>query len=176
MRRISVVFATLMFLLNPNLACDDGPQFQYGETEMRAAVVGNWQVALTDPTGTTQLTLRIEQGAGPQASWRPNGLVRSAHACGTRTFVKSAAACMDISEMPLSVTVVGGNGAYANESWSGKFEVMSLVFSQGQLHLTFGNLRLEANLRPDGSVESASLYPASFPAPETMPTVSLARI
>jgi enamine deaminase RidA (YjgF/YER057c/UK114 family) len=178
MRKIAVAFGVLMFLLNPNLACDDGgPQFQYGEAEMRAAVEGSWLVTFTASDGTsTQVTLRIEEGTGAQTSFESPGLVRSAYACGSRTFVKSAAACLDVSLMPLGVAVVAGDGAYASATWSGSFVVGSTVFVSGQLGLSFGNLYLQANVLPDGSVASAYLNRASDSAPTDLPTVSLTRL
>jgi hypothetical protein len=176
MRKIAMVLGALMFLLNPNLACDDGgPQFQYGEAEMRAAIEGNWLVTFTARDGTsTQVTLRIEEGTGPQTSYQTGGLVRSAYACGTRTFVKSAAACVDGSQMPLTVAVVAGDSVYASATWSGDFIVMSTVFvsGSGMLSLSFGDLHLQANVSPDGSPGSANLYSAST----DLPTVSLTRL
>jgi uncharacterized cupin superfamily protein len=176
MRKIAVVLGALMFLLNPNLACDDGgPQFQYGEAEMRAAVEGNWQVTFTASNGTqTQVTLRIEEGTGTQTSLRPGGLVRAAYACGSRTFVRSAAACVDGSTMPLAVTVVAGDSTYANATWSGTFDVPSTVFASGSgmLNLSFGDWYLLAMVSPDGSVTNVYLSPVS----SDLPTVSLARL
>jgi hypothetical protein len=119
-----------------------------------------------------------KEGTGPQTRLRPGGLVRSAYACGTRTFVKSAAACVDSSEMPLTMAVVAGDSTYSSATWSGTFRVMSLVFGpgSGMLSLSCGDLYLQANVSPDGSVTNVHLYPASYPAPTDLPTVSLARL
>jgi hypothetical protein len=177
MPKIAVVFGVLMFLLNPNLACDAGDQFQYSEADMRAAVEGTWLVNFTASDGTpTQVTLRIDEGSGSPTSLRPGGLVRSAYACGSRTFVKSAAACVDASEMPLAITFVAGDGAYASATWSGNFVVPSTVFTLGLLSLNLGDLRVQANVLPDGRAESATMYQTSYP-PGTGPAiVTLARI
>ena len=176
MRKLMTGLGTLVFLLNPDFACDDGgPQFQYGEAEMRAAVEGNWLVSFAASDGTqTQVTLRIEEGTGSQTSLRTGSLVRSSYACGSRTFVRSAAACVDVSEMPLTVAVVAGDSTYASATWSGNFDVPSTVFApgSGMLNLRLGALYLLAMVSPDGSVTNVYLSPVSTDSP----TVSLVRL
>src|SRR4051795_12742072 len=86
------------FFLTPTLACSDEPQFQYGAAEMRAAVEGDWSLTITPDGGTAmQVTVHVEEAPtalGPTAArWPSRGFVRAAHACGTRTLVKSAGAC-----------------------------------------------------------------------------------
>jgi hypothetical protein len=177
MRKIAMVLGALMFLLNPNLACDAGDQFQYSEADMRAAVEGTWLVNFTASDGTaTQVTLRIDEGSGSPTSLRPGGLVRSAYACGSRTFVKSAAACIDVSLMPLNVGVVAGDSAYAGATWSGTFTVMSQVFGSGLLSLNFGDLHVQANVLPDGREESATVYETSNPQASSPAIVTLTRL
>ena len=98
MRNLFWFVPIAVFLLNPSFACSgDEPTFQYGAAEMRAAVEGDWSFAITPTGGTaTQVTVHIDQAAAPAtAAARASGvaLVRAAHACGTRTLVKSAGAC-----------------------------------------------------------------------------------
>jgi hypothetical protein len=114
MRKLMWLVPIAAFFLNPNLACSDEPQFQYGATEMRAAVEGDWSLTITPAGGTAMpVTVHVEQAAtapGPTAARRPlRGLVRAADACGTRTLVKGAGACTDATQMPLAVTYASGD-------------------------------------------------------------------
>src|SRR5512140_605696 len=76
------------------------PHYDYGDTELRAAVEGTWQ--LTTTTGRN-LTFTIRQAKETERTHASRGLVQSAAACGHRTLVRSAEACMDVSEMPLVI-------------------------------------------------------------------------
>ena len=91
------------FFLNPAVACGPAePEFQYGAAEMRAAVEGDWSFTITPDGGTaTQVTLHVDQAATAAdagvARAPGRSLLRAAYACGTRTLVKSAGACIDAS-------------------------------------------------------------------------------
>jgi hypothetical protein len=160
MRRLIWVVPIVMFFLNPNVACVDEPEFQYGAEEMRAAVEGDWSITLTPDGGTaTQVTVHVEQGTAPAtAQGSGRALVRTAHACGTRTLVKGAGACSDISEMPLAVTYVSGDAAFSSATLRGNFSVLSLTFVVGELYLTLGSYQIHARVNEDGTVASAEFY------------------
>jgi len=85
--------------------------------------------------------------------------VRAAYACGTRTLVKSAAACEDSSQMPLAVDYVSGDASLTDVPMSGSLLVYGLVFSQGFLYVTVGPHNIVAQVKSDGSVTRADLSP-----------------
>jgi hypothetical protein len=97
----------LAFLVNPHLvgcSADDEADFTYSEADMRAAVLGDWQGTAELEGETVAFTLTLEQASATPASQdvvappvRPQ--------CGSRTFVRPAAACMSISTMALTGTL-----------------------------------------------------------------------
>ena len=149
MRSVLVgVVALTALLLNPFYACSDlfGPDF--GATEMRAAVEGTWRVTLPDRT----VTIRVVQG-GKAEQQSAASLIRPAVACGHRTFVKSAEACMDVSELPLEVTELG-NAARS----VGRFMVFGTSFRIGELVLDLGTTHVRAMVAPDGKTSEATVH------------------
>ena len=156
------------FFLNPAVACLPAePQFQYGAAEMRAAVAGDWSFTITPDGGTaTQVTLSIDEAAtAPDAGVARapgRGLLRAAYACGTRTLVKSAGACADVTQMPLELTFVSGDANLGGGHLSGMLMVDSLNFTtvaEGALSLTIGPYDIESMLGPDGTLGAPHLGP-----------------
>jgi hypothetical protein len=164
MRNLLWLVPIAAFFLNPNLGCvgPDEPQFQYGAAEMLAAIAGNWTFTITPNGGTaTAMTVQFDEadnvpGATAQASGR--SLIRAAHACGSRTLVKSAGACEDISSMPLAITFVSGDPSLMNAPLSADFIVFGTTFQGGSLELWVGSYQVEASLLRDGTVMNTSLY------------------
>lgn len=166
MNRLAMSLAVLAFVFNPGFACtgEDEPAYQYGESEMKSAVEGTWVLSVRQPDGIAveEITVAVVESSKAQPSQSQSsarlhsGLIRSAAACGTRTFVASAQACIDSSEMPLDVTFVAGPDNYENAPMSGQLAVHSLIFSLGHLQLTLGGLSVNAEIGPDGSVLSAN--------------------
>jgi hypothetical protein len=162
MRRILWTIPLAFFFLNPSFACgpaDDAPQFHYGAVEMRAAVEGVWSFAIMPEgaAGPIKVMVKVQQaasapGAEAHASATGRSLIRPAHACGSRTLVRSAGACVDISTMPLTVTFVDGDASFASAPMSGAFEVMGTEFDapSTELQLMIGGYDIEAQLGPDG--------------------------
>jgi hypothetical protein len=104
------------FVVNPYLACSnkDEPAFTYGEADMKAALLGTWQGSAELAGETIPFSLTLEQAS---AKSRTQG-VRAPGVqpqCGSRSFVKPAAACLSITTMPvvgvLSSENPGLNGA-----------------------------------------------------------------
>jgi hypothetical protein len=147
-----------VFFLNPALGCGPAePQFQYGAAEMRAAVEGDWSFTITPAGGTaTQVTLHIDEATtAPDAGVARapgRGLVRAAYACGTRTLVKSAGACIDFTDMPLALTFVSGDATLGGGPLSGRLFVDGLIFTTGSLSLTIGPYDVESMIGPDGTL------------------------
>jgi hypothetical protein len=125
-----------------------GWAFQFGEPEMRAAVEGTWKLTLDHGRAAT-FTLR-EASAPTQHAAR--SLVRPAAACGHRTLVRSAEACMDLSEMTLEVKMIAST--LPDEEPRGRLLVAGLSFNGGELDLSLGGESIHARLAPDGTIRS----------------------
>jgi hypothetical protein len=164
MRNLLWLVPITFFFLNPTLGCvgPDEPQYQYGAAEMRAAIAGTWTFTIT-PSGGTAIAMSVQldeadnaPGATAQATGR--SLIRAAHACGSRTLVKSAGACDDVSNMPLAITFVSGEPSLMSAPLSGNFMVFGTTFKGGSLQVTAGSYQIQAGLLPDGTVMNASVF------------------
>jgi hypothetical protein len=150
------------FFINPSFGCGtDEPQWQYGAAQMQAAVAGTWTFVITPAGGTaTEVTVQIDEadtapGATAQAPRR--SLIRAAHACGSRTLVKSAAACTDESSMPLAITFVSGDPSLMSAQPVGSFIVPGTTFQAGFLNMMIGTYLITATVSPDGTVTNPSV-------------------
>jgi hypothetical protein len=170
MRRLLWTIPVALFFLNPSFACGPTePEFRYGATEMRAAVEGNWSFTIMPDgaSGPVQVTVMVGQATaapGQQAQAPARGLVRAAYACGSRTLVKSASACIDVSTMPLAVTYVLGDASFASVPMSGTFEVMGTEFQTAastMLELVLGEYHVHAQVGPTGNVVNPYLGPGT---------------
>ncbi|HEU0033488.1 MAG TPA: hypothetical protein VFQ53_22810 [Kofleriaceae bacterium] len=133
------------FIVNPLFACHPfEPSFSYGEAEMKAAVEGTWKLAFRG----RELTIRIAQAKAVEQHSMRRALVKSAAACGHRTFVKSAEACKDLSELPLTLVAVNE----PTTKTEGRFVVESTTFDAGELLITVDGKRLAAVISPQGKV------------------------
>jgi hypothetical protein len=169
MRRVLWILPLAAVFLNPALACGPAePAYEYGAPEMRAAVAGTWSLSFTPDGGQpTNVTITVEQAAsapgGATTAAAPRaGLVRAAHACGARTLVRGAAACIDLTVMPLEVKFVSGDASLATAALSGTFTVYGMQFASGNLELVLGPYHVAAVLSPFGTIANARL---SAPGP-----------
>jgi hypothetical protein len=165
MRKSLWLIPAAVFFLNPGFACSDEPQFQYGAAEMRAVVAGDWSFTITPDGGAaSQVTVHIDQAAtapGTAAAAVPaRSVVRAANACGTRTLVKGAGACIDVTQLPLTVTFVEGDSSFSNAALSGDFSVYGLAFATGNLDVVLGSYHVALPVNADGSLGDAHLVPA----------------
>jgi hypothetical protein len=172
MRRLLWAIPFAAFFLNPGLACGpSAPGYGYDAEDLRFAVAGTWMLGFTPDGGETiNVTLSVDQAAGA-----PDGgtaslprLVRAANACGTRTLTRPAAACIDLTDMPLEVKILTGGAALANEKLSGNFRVASLQFISGDLDLWLGPYHVTALVSQFGTISAARL---SAPGPSGSLTV-----
>ncbi len=166
MRKLLWIAPIAFFFVNPSVGCgSDDPQFQYGAAEMRTAVEGEWSFIITPSGGSpAQVTVNISQATavgGSTASASNRMFVRAAYACGTRTLVNSAGACIDVSEMPLTVSYVSGDASFSDAMMSGRFRVASLIFLSGDLELTVGPYQILLQVNADGSLFDPHLGPRS---------------
>src|SRR4029077_14140554 len=110
---------------------------------------GNWRVTTTTASSSSMFTVHLEEASGP-ATARGTALVRPAMACGSRTLFKSAGACVDLSQMPLTGQVIDGEEAQRSMKVDGELMVAGLSFTQGDLTIRVGCRSLHAQLSRDG--------------------------
>ena len=154
MRRLAVLLlATAVLVLNPAFGCsEDAPTYRYGAAELNAAIAGTWSATIDGRTHT----FRIEQqrsAAPTKHSSASNSFVRAAAACGTRTLIASAGACVDSTEMPLTIIAVNGSAPPTR----GVLLVHSTVFSEAHLHLDLAPGTVSARIAPDGTLAYSSV-------------------
>jgi hypothetical protein len=137
--------------------------YSYGASEMRAAIEGTWRLTITsDDAAPIERTFTLAQAASdpsevvpaetPSAPHASRGWIRRAAACGTRSLVRSASACMDITRMPLDVKIAGGD-----EVVHAEFVVGGTTFNRGGLVLEIADYWLDAGIAPDGEVAHADV-------------------
>lgn len=150
----TAVFA-LFLVANPAYfaACageENGDSFTYGESDMLELMDGlNSTEWLVDGYA---LELSLTQGTGASASFslpdagNSPSFVRSAHACGGRSFVKSAAACIDWTDLPVLGTLRIFEQVGAEERTlideipvDGNITVMSLNLDHAEVNLSLNN-------------------------------------
>jgi hypothetical protein len=158
LRSLALLSAVAFFLVSPGFACgpgSDDPEFHYGAAEMRGVIEGDWAVTMTPAGGEPMAyTVHLQQATkAPASAGRRTrgGLIRAAYACGARTLVASASACIDTTTMPLDVTLAPG-GSSVNGTPTGSFQIMGTTFGRGYLGLTFGDWTLSAEIDPDGTI------------------------
>ncbi|HUJ57198.1 MAG TPA: hypothetical protein VLX92_01840 [Kofleriaceae bacterium] len=117
--------------------------YAFGNAEVRAAIVGTWQLSTTD--GHT-ITLAIEEADAPEHASR--GWIAPAAACGSRSLVREAGACKDVTVVPLAITVLAGLDRSA--AATGRLVIVGTTFRAGELDLALDALHVEAMLAPDG--------------------------
>jgi hypothetical protein len=141
-------------ILDPLGACGDG-SYKYGDSELRAAVEGHWHAVVKGH----EYDLTITQATDADlVRARQHGWVRSAGACGHRSLVREAAACVDSTTMPL--LVADGEGRLAE----GTFRVAGLEFGDGFLEVATrdGSLSIDAIVDPTGHARAVN---ATGPGP-----------
>jgi hypothetical protein len=142
-RYAAILVGFLAFVVNPGLGCSvegeeaDDDTFGFGGDEMTAAVVGQWRV-----TGDgISLRLALQAADAPSKAALGPSFVRSAMACGGRTFFRSAAACIDVSKLHVAGEVVEASGSLDRARVTGDFTIYGGQLAPGELYLSF----------PDGS-------------------------
>ena len=85
----------------------------YTDFLLRTAALGEWHLRFG---ADRRATMTLDQGTGSTTARVLGGLVRSAHACGQRTLVKSASACADVTVMPIVGRVVAVGSIFIRSS------------------------------------------------------------
>ncbi|HET9992894.1 MAG TPA: hypothetical protein VFQ65_30370 [Kofleriaceae bacterium] len=131
--------------------------YRYGEAEMRHAVEGAW--TLTPAHGAPiHFTLRERAVHASGPSW-----FHQAAACGSRSFVHTAGACMDTSDMELAVA------SSELDADRARFFVAGLEFVHGELEIETSDHRwIHARIAPDGSADEVTLHGADKTGPATL--------
>lgn len=152
---LAVTLGLAALVLNPWFGVTSG--YDYGAPEMRAAIEGTWRLTLTPNDGPRrEITFRIAQGAGPKEPHASShALVRSAAACGHRSLVKNAEACMDLSEMPLEITVLDG-GTPVRAAGAARFEVPGTTFTNGWLEAQIADVYVSGRVAPNGETSEVT--------------------
>lgn len=141
MKRLSIATLGLAALiLNPFYACSTEREFRFSATAMRDAVEGTWTLELADRS----YIFHIEQATEAKQQHSQRSMIGNAHACGNRTLVKSASACLDTSTMPVIVNVSG-------TMTDGTFMVHGTTFRKGDLVIEIAGQSIRADVMPDGT-------------------------
>lgn len=158
----------LALVVNPYLACSSKEdEFSYSESELKAAVLGTWQGTADLDGEQVEFSLVLEQ-APAKSKTQSLAAPKVKPQCGTRSFVKPAAACISMSEMPLvgSLTSVNPelNGAIDGE-----------VQAYLNLDPTDVTLRLEGGKELRGVIKGQSLSDGQISAGTKLGTFALTR-
>jgi hypothetical protein len=141
----------VVFGVNPNLACSskDEATFTYGEADMRAALLGTWQGSAELGGETLPFSLTLEQ-ASAKSKTQSVGAPGLQPQCGSRSFVKPAAACISITTMPVIGTLTSENPGL-NGAIDGSFDAYRTL-DRARL-----SIRLEDGTTLVGTVEGDAL-------------------
>jgi hypothetical protein len=173
---VAALVGGAVLVLSPLYWLFGGPDFEFDAAQLRAAVEGTWTLTTTPPDGAPQTwTFKLaqkhgERGEARQRDASSRSLVRSAAACGKRSLVKPAGACLDETEMPLDVTLITDGGS--QRVGRGKFLVDGTQFTVGNLLLSIREISVYASVTPLGEVKSASSQSAAGPVPATLVRLS----
>lgn len=131
----------LAFLANPALlACsssDEEEDFAYGEADMKAVALGEWQGVAELDGESVAFTLTLEQASGKSSTQSVSapGVMPQ---CGSRSFVKPAAACISRSSMPVVGTLTSNHAELSGPVVGEHMAFRSLEPSELHLELEGG--------------------------------------
>lgn len=155
-------------VVNPYLGCSSSEQdFTYSEQDMKAAILGEWQGTGELDGEAVAFTLTLEQ-ASAQSKTQSVAAPGVKPQCGTRSFVKPAAACTSESVMPLVGTITSSNPTL-NGSIAGELVASRKLDSAGL------RLQLEDGKTLNGTLEGDELDDGYIFAAAQVGSFSLAR-
>jgi hypothetical protein len=102
------------------------------------------------------VTFTLAQGSAVRQEHAARTLVRAADACGGRSLVKPAGACLDTTTMPLEVRLAAAGAA--PPVGAGELYVFGTQFRNGQLELEVGDIHVKAVVTPLGVIDQLSSY------------------
>jgi hypothetical protein len=147
-------------VVNPYLACKstDDDEFEYTEAEMKQAVLGTWEGTAELEGESVAFSLVLEQ-ASDKSKTQSVSAPGVKPQCSSRSFVKPAAACVSMSEMPLTGTITSQNPELNGVLDGGAHAYLSLDSISLDLVLESGKT-LSGALRDDalseGSIRASS--------------------
>lgn len=163
-------FFGLALVVNPHLACSSNGEdedFTYSEQEMKAVVLGEWQGTAVLDGESVEFTLSLEQ-ASAKSSTQSVSAPPFQPQCGSRSFVKPAAACISMSTMPLAGSIVSEH-PLLNGPVEG-LAMASRILNPSELHL-----ELEDGTHLDGSLKDQAITEGEVVADEPVGTFTLSR-
>lgn len=158
----------LALVVNPYLACSSKEDdFDYTESEMKQAVLGEW-VGTADLDGeSADFTLTLQQ-ASAKSKTQSVAAPKLQPQCGSRSFVKPAAACWSTSSMPIVGTITSVNPAL-NGAVDGE------VSAGPSLNPTDFSIRLEDGKQLSGMLKKGSLSDGTITDKVSVGSFSLTR-
>jgi hypothetical protein len=158
MRIAATAIALAVFALNPSFGCG-AEEFDFGPDEMKRVVEGTWDLTLDgDPDAHAVILVSHSPVRASAPDWSP---LRSAHACGNRSFIAEAGACGAYSTMTFNVQTVTLASPFRS-ALTADLRVGGSTFRQGRLTFQFeGGGHAEIDLRADGTVFNAQFAPVS---------------
>ncbi len=160
----------LALVLNPYLACSSSSgasDFTYAEADMRGAVLGTWQGNAEIDGEAVPFSLVLEQASGKSRT-QSLSAPKVQPQCGSRSFVKAAAACISLSDMP-----VIGMLSSENPAFNGAVEGHVQAFRT--LEAAPLTLQLEDGKVLSGTIEKQALSEGRIAAAADIGTFSMAR-
>jgi hypothetical protein len=152
---VAVVSGTVL-VVNPWFGVT-ADSFSFDEPELRAAVEGTWQATHTTAEGRQRtITFTLAQGGAAPPHHSARAWIRSAAACGHRSFVKAAHACADFTDMPLDVVLLAATGPQP-QSEQATFIVDGDDFTAGRFSATIGELSIRAMITPRGEASDVRI-------------------
>jgi hypothetical protein len=159
LRAAAVALGLLVFAMNPGFGCGD--DFSFGETEMRRAVEGTYDLGVPGEA-TPRATFTLRFGNSDLSA------VQQAH-CSSRTFVASAGACSPSSSMSLVGSVVSGQVSYQGQKLNGYFNAYGYDYQGGFLSVVFDHgPRVSARLTGTNELADVQLTEGAAPQPATL--------
>ncbi len=144
-KKIQIGFLTLLWLVNPVFSgCNDTTKaFSFDERDMLELM---YDINETDWTIETEegfflVDFSLQQSSGDQASVQPFfDILGSAHACGERSFIAEAEACLDVSMLMLEGTVTiteqeDMSVVIENMPLEGSMEIYGLDLNNAEVYL-----------------------------------------
>ena len=99
----------IALVVNPYLGCSSKEdEFTYSEADMKAAIAGDWEGTGELDGESVAFTLKLEQASAKSKTQSVSAPTVKPQ-CGTRSFVKPAAACSSESVMPLVGTITSSS-------------------------------------------------------------------
>jgi hypothetical protein len=154
---------------NPYLGCSHSGEsdFTYAESDMKDAVLGTWQGSAEIDGETVPFSLVLEQ-ASSKSKTQSISAPKVQPQCGSRSFVKAAAACASLSDMPVTGTLSSENPAL-----NGAVEGSARAFRN--VDPTSLRLQLEDGKVLTGTLEKQSLSDGQVLSTAQVGTFSMAR-